>query len=75
MPSLEVWFEQSKVSLRLRDADLTFGVVREAATFRLPHDDPADHLLVATARHYKLTFVTVDQRIIDSGSVDILAGR
>ncbi len=75
MPSVEEWFQESKRNLNIKDANLTFAVVREGATFRLPHDDPFDHLLVATARHYKLTFVTVDQRIIDSGSVDILAGR
>jgi PIN domain nuclease of toxin-antitoxin system len=75
IPSLQAWFEESKRNMHLRIADLTFAVVEEAATFRLPHGDPADNLLVATARHYKLTFVTADQRIIDSGSVDILAGR
>jgi len=61
--------------MELRHADFTFEVAKEASTFQMPHSDPFDHLLVATARHYKLTFVTADQRIIDSGSVDILAGR
>ncbi len=75
IPSLEAWFEESKANMQLHSADLTFDVVREAATFRLPHGDPADNLLVATARCYKLTFVTADQRIIDSGTVDVLAGR
>ncbi len=35
---------------------------------RLPgdfHKDPADRLLVATARHFNLTFVTEDRKILD----------
>jgi PIN domain nuclease of toxin-antitoxin system len=32
---------------------------------KLPHHDPADRFLVATALVYDLTFMTVDQKILD----------
>jgi len=42
----------------LKEASLTFEIVLESARVSLPHDDPADCLLVATARSLGLTLVT-----------------
>ena len=39
----------------------------------LPHQDPADRFLTATALVYNLTLVTADKRIIEAGSVPILS--
>jgi len=37
----------------------------------LPHQDPADRFLVATALVYDLILMTVDQKILDSDSREI----
>jgi PIN domain nuclease of toxin-antitoxin system len=59
----------------LKEAPLTFEMVLEAARFNLPHDDPADRLLVATARVLGLTLVTADARLLASKLVPRLANR
>lgn len=46
--------------------------------YRLPgkfHKDPADRLLVATARVHDLTFVTADERILAYRGVRTLDAR
>ena len=46
--------------------------------YRLPgkfHRDPADRILVATAREGRLTLVTADERILDYGPVRTLDAR
>ena len=62
-------------TVAIREATLTNDVVVEGAAVFLPHDDPADRFLVATARYYELTLVTADQRLIDSNLVPVLANR
>ncbi|HEV2178080.1 MAG TPA: type II toxin-antitoxin system VapC family toxin [Terriglobia bacterium] len=56
----------------LKEAPLTSEIVLETARFSLPHDDPADRLLVATARSLGLTLVTSDARLLASKTVPVL---
>ena len=57
------------------EAVLTFDVAQEAARVHLPHRDPADRYLVATARFYDLTLVTADERLLRVPDVKILPAR
>lgn len=44
-----------------------------AAAYGLPddfHPDPADRILVATAREHGLTLLTADRKILDYGHVE-----
>jgi PIN domain nuclease of toxin-antitoxin system len=59
----------------LREALLSHDVAAAAADVRLPHRDPGDLLLVATARVLNLTLVTADDNIIDAKQVSTLANR
>ncbi len=69
------WVSESIQLADFREAVLTNVVALEASRFTLPHGDPIDRLLVATARAYKLTLITADISIIASGAVDTLANR
>jgi len=60
---------------RFVEAALSFGVVLEAAGVRLPHRDPADRYLVATARFYDLTLVTADERLLQVPRLKVLPAR
>lgn len=44
----------------------------ESAAVPLPHGDPADRLIVATARVHGVALVTKDGRITESGVVETL---
>jgi len=56
----EEWLDKAFAIRPFREASLNFEVVREVSRLNLPHRDPADHFLVATAKVFGLTLVTAD---------------
>jgi PIN domain nuclease of toxin-antitoxin system len=75
MPVEELWARTTQRD-RLGIADLTALVLLEST--RLPgdiHRDPADRILIATAREYGLTLVTRDWRILDYAKQGYLKAR
>lgn len=67
-----LWIGEALERLPMRDAHLSRNVVYELPRFRLPHRDPADTFLVATARAMGLDLVTADRKIIASGAVAVV---
>jgi PIN domain nuclease of toxin-antitoxin system len=76
-PSPQDWFARLLERPGVQLAPLTPEVAIEASFLPgKPHGDPADRLLVATARHLGATLVTRDRRILDysaSGNVKAMA--
>ncbi len=63
---VDEWFEDSLRRFRFRRSNIDHTIA--AAAYQLPgsfHPDPADRLLVATARLQDLTLLTADQRILE----------
>ena len=52
--------------LPLKEAKLNSEIAIESRKVKLPHQDPADRFLAATAIIYGLTMITADKRLIDS---------
>jgi PIN domain nuclease of toxin-antitoxin system len=72
--SLEEWFDQALNYPGIRVISLTPQIVIEST--RLPgefHRDPADQLIVATARNFDCPLVTLDQRILHYEHVKTIA--
>lgn len=67
------WVTQA--SEQLREAPLTREIVRTAFALPLPHNDPADRFLAATAKVLDLTLVTADLRLLGLGEISTLANR
>ena len=67
------WVERA--ASHLREAPLTQEIVRAGFALSLPHSDPADRFLAATAKVLKLTLVTADQRLLGLGEIATLANR
>ena len=61
------WLREALLRTPLQEAALGHEVALRSREVSLPHDDPADRFLVATALVYELTLVTAD--------VDILRAR
>jgi len=59
----------------LQEAPLTSEIVRTGLALPLPHADPADRFLAATAKVLKLTLVTADQRLLGLPEISTLANR
>lgn len=62
-------------TMRFREAPLTHEIVVTALELPLPHPDPADRFLAATAAVLDLTLVTADQRLLGLGAIATLANR
>ncbi len=58
-----------------REAPLTHEIVLAAQQLPLPHADPADRFLTATAQVLDLTLVTADERLLGLGEIATLANR
>ena len=62
-------------TIPLKEASLTYEVAMQSRLISLPHQDPADRFLAATATVYNMTLVTADARILGSGAVPVLSAR
>ena len=69
------WVNEVSKAVTFREASLTHEVVVESRVVDLPHQDPADRFLAATARVYDLTLVTADDRLLASRRIATLANR
>ena len=64
--SLDQWLDAATTSQGLQVLELTRSILVDACHLPPPfHGDPADQMIVATARHYGATLVTKDQKIRD----------
>lgn len=71
---LRDWLEKATATPLVRRLGISPAVAAEVAA--LPdsfHRDPADRILVATARVYGATLLTKDQRILKAGIISTLA--
>jgi PIN domain nuclease of toxin-antitoxin system len=67
------WLAASLSVLPVIDAPLTFEIARTLPTLSLPHDDPADLFLAATAKAFDLTLITADRNLIRTDGISVLA--
>src|ERR1035437_676665 len=72
---VDSWVTKAFAAAPVTEASLTHAVSLETRAIKLPHRDPADYFIVATARVYGLTLVTADRQLIRSRAVPILANR
>ena len=59
----------------MNEAPLTHEVALATRSIDLPHNDPADRLLAATATVLGLTLVTADRRLIEAPGLSVFANR
>lgn len=57
------WLREMMRDFPTREAALTSEVAIESQRLDLPHQDPADRFIAATALVYGLTLVTADERL------------
>jgi PIN domain nuclease of toxin-antitoxin system len=75
LPNPQAWIANALDAAPMREAPVTFQVAQETARVQLPHRDPADRFLVATARVFDLTLVTADAQLLKARQVAVLANR
>src|SRR5579864_1527563 len=70
--SFEEWIAQALTEFSPREAPLTTEVVLAMSKIHLPHRDPADAFLAATAKVFQLTLVTADTRLRNAKGISFL---
>jgi PIN domain nuclease of toxin-antitoxin system len=74
-PDPITWMRRVLETIPFRQAPLTHEVAIQSRLVNLPHQDPADRFLAATALVYDLMLVTADERLLNSPSISTLANR
>ena len=69
------WLRSVYTRIPFKEAPITHEVAIQSRTIDLPHQDPADRFLVATAAVYGLTLVTADERLLLSKVVPVLSNK
>ena len=57
------WVKKYLRELDFKEAPLTFEIARKSRQIELPHQDPADRFIAATAWEYDLTLATIDRHL------------
>ncbi len=69
------WIGDARNATPTIEAPLTFEVALASRTVSLPHEDPADRFIAASARVYNLVLVTADRRLSQCLEVDVFRWR
>jgi len=69
----EEWVQRQLRAMPMQDAPITREVAVSSRQVDLPHQDPVDRFLAATALVYDLTLVTADHRLLATPTWSVLA--
>jgi PIN domain nuclease of toxin-antitoxin system len=69
------WISVALSRVPYREAPLTHEVALASDAIVLPHRDPADTFLAATAKVYDLTLVTADENLLRGKGYPVLSSR
>lgn len=68
------WIRMALATKPMREFPLTHEIALRSRSIRLPHDDPADRFLAATAMVHGLTLVTADRTLLACPDIRVLPG-
>ncbi len=68
------WIRSALATRAMREFPVTHQVALRSRSVRLPHDDPADRFIAATAMVHGLTLVTADRTLLECPDIRVLPG-
>ena len=69
------WLQEATSITPVREAPVTFEVALASRVISLPHQDPADRFIAASAKVFDLTLVTADSRLMQCPDIEVLPNR
>lgn len=66
------WVTRALATMPLTEAPMTFEVAAALSTINLPHSDPADMFLAASAKVFGLTLVTSDRHLLRTSEISAM---
>ena len=70
--SVESWIDEAMERMPTREAPVTHEIALASRAVDLPHKDPADRFLAATAKVMGLTLVTADGHLAEASDISVL---
>ena len=71
-PSPAVWINEVFSKVPFKEAALNHEVAIQSRKLNLPHQDPADRFIAASALVFDLTLITSDKRLLNLEKVKLL---
>lgn len=71
-PTPSAWVKEMLDAVPVKEAPLNSEIAIASRTVGLPHQDPADRFIAATAIAHDLTLITADDRLLSSGELRTL---
>ena len=68
-PTPEEWITQALERSPVMEAKLSHAIAIKSRQIELPHQDPADRFIAATAWEYGMILITVDQRLREAREI------
>ena len=72
---VEDWLAEAHARAPMYEAPITHEIAWESRRVDLPHQDPVDRFLAATATVLDLILVTADERLMQSRAFSVLANQ
>ncbi|MBZ5652501.1 MAG: type II toxin-antitoxin system VapC family toxin [Acidobacteriia bacterium] len=66
------WVTRALTTMPLTEAPLNFEVAAALSAVSLPHADPADHFLAASAKAFGLTLITSDRNLVRTKEISVM---
>lgn len=70
--SLEDWFDDAVAHPKLEVIELTLPIIIESTRLVKFHKDPANQIIVATAKVLNIPLLTADEKILNYSGVELL---
>jgi PIN domain nuclease of toxin-antitoxin system len=71
-PSPEEWIVEALKRSPVKEATLSHEIAIKSRQIQLPHKDPADRFIAATALENDLTLITEDKKLKESKEIKVL---
>ena len=72
---VETWLDEAMNKAPMKEAPITHQIARISRSLQMPHQDPADRFLAATAIALDLTLISADDRMLHSGEFSALPNK
>jgi len=69
-PTPEEWIAEALERSPVMEAKLSHAIAVKSRRIELPHQDPADRFIAATAWEYGMVLITADQRLREAHEID-----
>ena len=71
-PSAQEWIQEALKQSPVQEIPLSNSIAIKSRIIDLPHQDPADRFIAATAWEHDMTLITVDEHLIKSTQIRVL---